>query len=157
MSVESLQGFRASLALTALPKRFAISQNAIASLCKKSRFLHVEPNKRFGFRVPNPCSFLIGIGVGIIRVEVTGAALFLFVRLSDFRMRAQIVPESEVTCYFRRIRSEEVQLGRAVAVFIGERAITPSRYAKLTVPIKAQCRHLRTLPIEPAQIGNDRH
>jgi hypothetical protein len=86
-----------------------------------------------------------------------GAALFLFIRLGDFGMRAQIVPESEVTCDFRRIRNEEVKVGNAVPDLTGQSAIPPSFDTKFSVPFETERDYARALPIKINHIGNEGH
>ena len=48
--------------------------------------LQLEPPQCFGFRSPNPCGFLICVGMGIVWIEVAGPVLFLFVSLYLFGM-----------------------------------------------------------------------
>src|SRR5882724_6310366 len=107
-----------------------------------------KPSERLGFRIPNPRVLLIRVGVRIVGMEVARATLFLLIGAGRVRMRAQIVPESDVTLDLRRIRAEEVKLHDAIACPIGKRAIAPSGYAELAVPSVAKRLDTPTLSVK---------
>jgi hypothetical protein len=101
--------------------------------------------------------FFFSVRVRIIWVQVSRPALFAFVCSGFFRMRAQIVPESDVTPGMWRICSEKVKPHQARARLIGERAISPSSDAKLAMPNVAECFDLPPFPVEVGQIGDVGH
>ena len=116
-----------------------------------------EPCQGGGFGGADPGGFLVGVGVGIIRVEVARAAFFGLVGAGGFGMSTQIVAKGEVTLDLRGIGLEEVKLDDARAGVIGQRAIASSGDAQFAVPLVAKRLDARTLPVEVSQIGDEGH
>src|SRR5882724_7044624 len=91
-------------------------------------------------------------------MKAARATLFLLIGAGHVRMRAQIVPESDMTLDLRRIhRKKEVKLHDANPGRIGKRAIAPSGYAEFAVPLVAQRLDAPTISVEVSEVGYERH
>ena len=90
-------------------------------------------------------------------MKVARATLFLLIGAGRVRMRAQIIPEGDVTLDLRRIRAEEVKLHDANAGRIGKRTIAPSGYAEFAVPMVAERLDAPAFSVKLGQVGYERH
>jgi len=74
-----------------------------------------EPSQGGRFGGADPGRFLVGVGVGIVGVEVAGTAFFSLVGAGGFGMGAQVIAKGEVALDLRRIGLEEMKLDGAGA------------------------------------------